>query len=120
VPDYWPTEAWQSSTPEAQGIDSALLADALLVWRQQNVQIHSLQIVRNGYMVADATFYPYDGQTIHDVASVTKSVMTTLIGMPPTRASWTWTTRWSRSFPTGPLPTSMPAKRPSPSATWSA
>jgi CubicO group peptidase (beta-lactamase class C family) len=81
APDYWPTEAWQSSTPEAQGIDSALLADALLAWRQQNVQIHSLLIVRNGYLVADATFYPYDGQTIHDVASVTKSVMTTLIGI---------------------------------------
>ena len=81
APDYWPTEAWQSSTPEAQGIDSVLLADALLAWRQQNVQIHSLLIVRNGYMVADATFYPYDGQTIHDVASVTKSVMTTLIGI---------------------------------------
>lgn len=81
APDYWPTEGWQSSTPEAQGMDSALLADALLAWRQQNVQIHSLQIVRNGYMVADATFYPYDGQTIHDVASVTKSVMTTLIGI---------------------------------------
>lgn len=81
TPDYWPTNGWQTSTPEAQGIDSALLADALLAWREQNVQIHSLQIVRNGYMVADATFYPYDGQTIHDVASVTKSVMTTLIGI---------------------------------------
>jgi len=81
APDYWPTEAWQSSPPEAQGIDSALLADALLAWHQQNVQIHSLLVVRNGYMVADATFYPYDGQTIHDVASVTKSVMTTLIGI---------------------------------------
>lgn len=81
MPDYWPTNGWQTSTPEAQGIDSALLAEALLAWRQQNVQIHSLQIVRNGYMVADTTFYPYDGQTIHDVASVTKSVMTTLIGI---------------------------------------
>lgn len=81
APDYWPTEAWQSSTPEAQGIDSALLADALLAWRQENIQIHSLLIVRNGYMVTNATFYPYDGQTIHDVASVTKSVMTTLIGI---------------------------------------
>jgi CubicO group peptidase (beta-lactamase class C family) len=81
APDYWPTEVWQSSTPEAQGIDSALLADALLTWREQNVQIHSLQIIRNGYMVTDATFYPYDGQTVHDVASATKSVMTTLIGI---------------------------------------
>jgi CubicO group peptidase (beta-lactamase class C family) len=81
APAYWPTTGWQTSPPEEQGIDSALLADALLAWRQQNVQIHSLLLVRNGYVVADAAFYPYDGQTIHDVASVTKSVMTTLIGI---------------------------------------
>jgi CubicO group peptidase (beta-lactamase class C family) len=81
APAYWPTTGWRSSTPEAQGIDSVLLADALLAWRQQNVQIHSLLVIRNGYVVADATFYPYDGQTIHDVASVTKSLMTTLIGI---------------------------------------
>lgn len=79
--DYWPTDSWRASTPEEQGIDSVLLADALLAWRQENVQIHSIQIVRNGYLVTDATFYPYDGQTVHDVASVTKSVMTTLIGI---------------------------------------
>lgn len=80
-PDYWPTEGWKSSPPEAQGLDSTMLADALLAWRAQNVQIHSLLVIRNGYVVADASFYPYDGRTIHDVASVTKSVMTTLIGI---------------------------------------
>jgi CubicO group peptidase (beta-lactamase class C family) len=38
-------------------------------------------VIRNGYVVVDATFYPYDGQTVHNVASVTKSLMTTLIGI---------------------------------------
>lgn len=81
APAYWPTTGWQSSTPEAQGIDSDKLAQALLAMREQNVQIHSLLLICNGYVVADATFYPYDGQTVHDMASVTKSVMTTLIGI---------------------------------------
>lgn len=80
-PDYWPTTGWRSSTPEAQGIDSAKLADLLLAIREQNVQIHSLLVIRHGYVVVDATFYPYDGQTPHNVASVTKSLMTTLIGI---------------------------------------
>lgn len=80
-PAYWPTTGWQSSLPEEQGIHSDKLADLLLAIRKNDVQIHSLTIVQNGYMVADATFYPYDGRTIHDVASVTKSVMTTLIGI---------------------------------------
>lgn len=81
VPESWPTEGWQSSTPEAQGIDSAKLAEALVTMRQRDIDIHSLLLVRNGSMVVDAYFYPYDGQAVHDVASVTKSVMTTLIGI---------------------------------------
>ena len=74
-------EYWRSTTPEAQGINSAKLAEMLLTMRQQHINIHSLLVIRNGEMVADAYFYPYDGQTVHDVASVTKSVMTTLVGI---------------------------------------
>ncbi len=80
-PDYWPTDGWRNSTPEAQGFHSDKLADLLLAIREQNVQIHSLLVIRNGYVVLDATFYPYDGQSVHNVASVTKSLMTTLIGI---------------------------------------
>src|SRR5512134_2292799 len=81
APDYWPTTGWRSSTPETQGIDSDKLAELMLAIREKNIQVHSLLIIRNGYVVADATFYPYDGQTVHNVASVTKSLMTTLIGI---------------------------------------
>ena len=28
-PDYWPTQGWQSSKPEEQGIDSVKLAEGL-------------------------------------------------------------------------------------------
>ena len=38
-------------------------------------------IARQGYVVLDAYFDPYDGALYHDLASVTKSVMTTLIGI---------------------------------------
>jgi CubicO group peptidase (beta-lactamase class C family) len=81
VPDYWPTEGWRSTTPEAQGMDSAKLADLLLAVGDSEVDIHSLLIIRDGYVVVDAAFYPYDGRTVHNVASVTKSLMTTLIGI---------------------------------------
>lgn len=43
--------------------------------------MHSLLIVREGSMLVDAYFYPYDGSTYHDLASVTKSVVATLIGI---------------------------------------
>jgi CubicO group peptidase (beta-lactamase class C family) len=48
---------------------------------REDVNIHSLLLVRNGKVVVDAAFYPYDGSTVHDVASVTKSVMTTPIAI---------------------------------------
>jgi CubicO group peptidase (beta-lactamase class C family) len=81
APTYWPTEGWQTGTPEEQGVDSTKLAEALLNMQQQDIDIHSLMMVRNGSVVVDAYFYPYDGQTVHEVASVSKSVMTTLIGI---------------------------------------
>jgi CubicO group peptidase (beta-lactamase class C family) len=81
APAYWPTNGWRSSTPEQQGIDSVKLADALDYIRQHDINIHSLLLVRNGYVVLDAYFYPYDEKSIHDLASVTKSVTSTLIGI---------------------------------------
>ena len=80
-PAYWPTSGWRTSTPEAQGFDSAKLADVLTVVRDRHIPIHSLQIVRNGYLILDAYFYPYDRRSLHDLASVTKSVTATLVGM---------------------------------------
>ena len=80
-PETWPTRGWQTSTPEEQGLDSAGLADALLAMKEQGINIHDLLIIRNGKILLDAVFYPYDGKVPHEVASVTKSIMTTLIGI---------------------------------------
>lgn len=81
-PTYWPTQGWQSTTtPEEEGFDSAKLAEALLTIREQDIDIHSLLAIRDGEVMVDAHFYPYDGNTVHELASVTKSIMTTLIGI---------------------------------------
>ncbi len=79
--DYWPTEGWRTSTPEEQGFDSAKIAEGLWAMQENQAAIDSLLIVRNGYVVLDAHFDPYDGKFPHDLASVTKSVMTTLIAI---------------------------------------
>ncbi|HLO31375.1 MAG TPA: serine hydrolase [Anaerolineales bacterium] len=81
MPDYWPTDGWLTSTPEEQGFASAKLAEGIQNIRGREIDIDSLLIIRNGYVVLDAHFYPYDGKFPHDLASVTKSVMTTLIGI---------------------------------------
>jgi CubicO group peptidase (beta-lactamase class C family) len=80
-PAPWPTTAWPTSPPEAQGIASAKLAEGLQAIQAKGTFIHSLLLARHGYVVLDAYFDPYDGSMVHDLASVTKSVMTTLIGI---------------------------------------
>jgi CubicO group peptidase (beta-lactamase class C family) len=80
-PDYWPTTGWRSSTPEALGYNSQKLAQALQSIQKRGVNIDSLLIIHNGQVALDAHFAPYDGSHPHNLASVTKSVMTTLIGI---------------------------------------
>ena len=79
-PDYWPSYSWRTSTPEEQGFDSAKLAEAVQTMRD-TTKIHSLMIIRNSAVLLEAYFYPYDEGTVHELASVTKSVITTLIGI---------------------------------------
>ena len=80
-PSYWPTSGWRTASPESQGIDSAVLAEAIETACKSGVNIHSLLVIRNNFIVAEAYFYPYDGKAPHDLASVTKSITGTLIGM---------------------------------------
>lgn len=80
-PDYWPTAGWRTSTPEEQGYSSETLAQALQAIQERETNIDSLLIIHNGYVALDAHFAPYDGTFPHNLASVTKSVMTTLIAI---------------------------------------
>ncbi|HEX9121895.1 MAG TPA: serine hydrolase [Actinomycetota bacterium] len=47
--------------------------------------MHSLLVIRDGSVVLDAYMYPYDGSIYHDLASVTKSFIATLIGIAATQ-----------------------------------
>ena len=78
---YWPTEAWRTSPPEEQGMDSQKLAQMLDAIRQQRLNLHSLLIIRNGYLVSETYFGPYQPDTRHELYSCTKSFVSTLIGI---------------------------------------
>ena len=72
---------WKITTPEAQGMNSQTLANGIKALQQAGTNIHSLLIIRNNQVVLDAAFYPYRQQYAHDLASVTKSIMSLLIGI---------------------------------------
>ncbi|NOU84466.1 serine hydrolase [Paenibacillus sp. LMG 31460] len=75
----WPTQGWKTSTPEAQGMNSAALAKMLEVFRDQ--QVHSVAVIRNGHLVAEAYNENSQADLPQDVKSVTKSVTSALIGI---------------------------------------
>jgi CubicO group peptidase (beta-lactamase class C family) len=79
--EIWPTTGWSTSTPEEQGVDSAVLADALDHIQTRHIPIHSLLIERHGKIVLDAYFYPFADNRTHNVYSVTKSVTSMLVGI---------------------------------------
>src|ERR1051326_1091331 len=74
-------ETWRTATPEEVGIDSVPLVEMFDFVRERQISVHSIQLVRRGRLVLVAYSYPYDGPTRHDVASVTKSVTSTLVGL---------------------------------------
>ena len=79
--ERWPAGEWTAATPESQGLDSGVLAEMLDEARRRGLPIHSVLIVRHGALVLDAAFHPYTAGQLHDVASVTKSVTSLLIGI---------------------------------------
>jgi CubicO group peptidase (beta-lactamase class C family) len=72
---------WPRSTPEEQGIDSELLVIMLEQIRDDTLQVHSVLILRNESLVLEAYVHPYERETLHDVKSVSKSVISALVGI---------------------------------------
>ena len=78
---YWPTQGWRTSTPEQQGMDSAQLVQMLDAVTARKLNIHSLLIVRHGYLVAEV-YYDANSPTLkHELYSVTKSFTSALVGL---------------------------------------
>lgn len=72
---------WQECSPEEQGLSSAALNEMFDYIRTNKIKVHSIQILRHNKLLLDAYFYPYSGRSLHEVASVTKSITSTLVGI---------------------------------------
>lgn len=77
----YPANGWQTSTPEQQGMQSEMLANMIEEIKMKGYNIDSISIIRNGYMVLDAYFYPFSKGQRHNIHSCTKSIMSILIGI---------------------------------------
>lgn len=80
-PSYWPDTEWRTSTPEEQGIDSASLLSMLQEIQKEDLNIHSVLVIRHGYLVTEVYFPPYTREIKHPLYSITKSVTSAMTGM---------------------------------------
>jgi CubicO group peptidase (beta-lactamase class C family) len=95
---YWPTNEWIIVDPEEQGMDSKSLADMYDFIEYYSLDVHSVIIIRNGYIVSEEYIYntqvrtekkygsDYSGQVIfnrtaHVQYSTSKSVTSLLVGI---------------------------------------
>jgi len=75
------TNDWMAALPEDVGLDSKALVEMFDFVKEREIPVHSVQIVRNGRLALDAYFHPYGPGMRHDVASVTKRITSTLVGL---------------------------------------
>jgi CubicO group peptidase (beta-lactamase class C family) len=78
---YWPARDWRTSTPEQQGMDSELLAQMMEQIQSKQINLHSLIIVRHGYIVTETYFQPYEADNQVEIYSITKSIVSALVGI---------------------------------------
>ena len=72
---------WPVSSPEEQGMDSQMLAGMVDEINERKMKVHSLLVIRNGYLVSETYFDDFQPDTRHHLQSVTKSFISTLIGI---------------------------------------
>jgi CubicO group peptidase (beta-lactamase class C family) len=79
--DYWPTHEWRTADPEAAGMDPEKLKELESMIKYQYSNINGIVIVRKGYIVFERYYNGCAPLDTHHVASVTKSVISALVGI---------------------------------------
>ena len=79
--DYWPTNEWLNTTPEAQGLDSAQLDRIDETITENEIEVDSVIVIKNGYIVYEKYYGYWSQYTAHTIQSCTKSFMSALIGI---------------------------------------
>jgi CubicO group peptidase (beta-lactamase class C family) len=68
------------SKPEKQGIPSESISSFLKSISDQNLELHSFMLLRNGYVVSEGWWDPYKPELPHMLFSLSKSFTSTAVG----------------------------------------
>jgi CubicO group peptidase (beta-lactamase class C family) len=78
---YWPVNEWKISSPELHGMNVNKLSNAINFIRERLPDVYSFLVVKNGYLVFEEYYKKGSPDRVANVYSVTKSVMSSLIGI---------------------------------------
>jgi CubicO group peptidase (beta-lactamase class C family) len=79
--DYWPTDGWRTADPESVGLDGAALRQVLDFAEDCAPLLTGLVVVRSALIVFEHYFRGFHEGSYHHVASITKSVVSALVGI---------------------------------------
>lgn len=79
--NYWPTTEWQAEEPAALRMDADKLSELEPIIKSEYSNINGIVVVRNGSIAYESYYNGYGPDDAHHVASVTKSVLSALIGI---------------------------------------
>jgi len=77
----WPTVGFRTSTPEEQGLDPAGIAALLEKIGGEDMDINSILIMKNGFLVFEGYFGETDETSVKHIWSCTKSILGLLVGI---------------------------------------
>ena len=79
---YWPAAEWRRASPAQVGLDPGRIAGLVTRLRGNQIpSIHSLLMVRQGYLAVEEYFNGSSAGSVHTLQSVTKSVTSLLVGI---------------------------------------
>ena len=78
---YWPTEEWRTCSPEAVGINSEKLSQAIEYAATPGFNTEGLMIIKKGHIVGEAYFGEFERHSTHVSHSMAKSFTSTLVGI---------------------------------------
>jgi CubicO group peptidase (beta-lactamase class C family) len=77
----WPTSGWLTAPPAEQGMNDQLLLQTDLYIQATLPKVTSLLVIRHGYLVFEQYYDGSGPAAVRDTQSVTKSVISALIGI---------------------------------------
>ena len=79
---YWPGATWRRAEPDATGLDGGRLHSLVADLQSNRIPgIHSLIVVRQGYLALEEYFNGGSAEQLHTLQSDTKSVTSLLVGI---------------------------------------